>query len=129
MNPRRGTDWHRLLASDRVGPTKQTLKYVGAWVDGKGRVTVTRGAETLPLAPWHDVALICDTCFCWGYEGPAPAQLALALLADYFSELGNGDKLALRHHEAFHREAIARLPEAWVITGDQIEDFIALHEL
>jgi hypothetical protein len=44
--------------------------------------------------------------FNWGYEGSGPAQLALAVLL----AAGLCDGCAVRHHQAFKREFIARLP-------------------
>jgi hypothetical protein len=47
------------------------------------------------------------TGFCWGYAGSGPAQLALALLLDYF----NGDReRALSLYQDFKFKVIARLP-------------------
>lgn len=43
--------------------------------------------------------------FNWGYEGSGPAQLALAILL----EAGVAPPLAVRLHQRFKREIIARL--------------------
>jgi hypothetical protein len=59
------------------------------------------------------------TAFDWGYAGSgAPAQLALAILADHWSD----DQRARRHYERFVRAVICELPnEAWSMTGEQID--------
>jgi Family of unknown function (DUF6166) len=58
------------------------------------------------------------TGFEWGYGGSGPAQLALALLADY---LGN-DEQALALHQDFKFEVIAGLPhDSWKLTGQDMD--------
>jgi len=59
------------------------------------------------------------TTFDWGYAGRgAPAQLALAILADHFAD----DEKARRHYEQFLRRVIQRLPsESWILTGPEID--------
>ena len=70
-----------------------------------------------PLPPRHDIARLSKTGFEWGFEGPAPAQLALALLADH---LGDG-AAAMRLHLPFMREVVAELDNAWRLTSSDIE--------
>ncbi len=55
------------------------------------------------LDPRFDLRRFSDTGFEWTYEGDAPAQLALALLADHFQD----DDKALAWHEPFMREIVA----------------------
>ncbi len=59
------------------------------------------------------------TSFDWGYEGRgAPAQLALAILADHLGD----DRKAVRYFEHFLRCVIRRLPsESWTLTGPEID--------
>ena len=45
--------------------------------------------------------------FNWGYEGSGPAQLALAILL-----LVTDKEIAVRCHQEFKRQVIARLPQA-----------------
>lgn len=71
-----------------------------------------------PLAPRYDLKRLSPAGFEWTYEGAGPAQLALALLADH---LGN-DQKALQHHDAFMREVIATLDNAWRLTSSDIDD-------
>lgn len=70
-----------------------------------------------PLPPRHDLARLSKTGFEWGFEGSAPAQLALALLADH---LGDG-AAAMRLHLAFMRKVVAELDNAWRLTSADIE--------
>ena len=70
-----------------------------------------------PLSPRHDLMRISKTGFEWGFDGAAPAQLALALLADH---LGDGAD-ALRLHRAFLREVVAHLDNAWRLTSADID--------
>jgi hypothetical protein len=64
--------------------------------------------------------------FEWGYEGSGPAQLALAILADYLD-----DKRALAGglYQVFKRAVIAGLTgDSWTITDQLIDAFLAEHE-
>jgi len=63
------------------------------------------------------------TGFCWGYAGSGPAQLALAILLDYF----NGDReRALSLYQDFKFKVIAQLPmdEDFVLTDQRVENAI-----
>jgi hypothetical protein len=63
------------------------------------------------------------TGFEWGYGGSGPAQLALAILADY---LGNDDQ-AVVFHQDFKRCIIASLPyKGWILTGHEIRDALKM---
>ena len=63
--------------------------------------------------------------FEWGYHGSGPAQLALAILADYLSHRDILPSLALQWYQNFKRQHIADAPKTGaVITSDQIENFI-----
>ena len=76
---------------------------------------VTVDGKALPLR--HDLRRISKTGFEWGFEGPAPEQLALALLADH---LGDGEQ-ALRLHVAFMRDVVAHLDNAWRLTSAEVD--------
>jgi hypothetical protein len=55
--------------------------------DGHGAVAVfvsAAGQEMMPLPLRCDLVNHSPTGFSWGYAGSGPAQLALAILADYF---------------------------------------------
>jgi len=71
-----------------------------------------------PLPPRFDLKKLSPAGFEWTYEGAGPAQLALALLADHLGD----DQKALQHHEAFMREVIADLDNAWRLTSADIDD-------
>ena len=71
-----------------------------------------------PLPPRFDLKKLSPAGFEWTYEGAGPAQLALALLADHLGD----DQRALQHHEAFMREVIADLDNAWRLTSADIDD-------
>lgn len=63
--------------------------------------------------------------FEWGYHGSGPAQLALAILADYFSKRDIWPPVALQHYQEFKRAFIATMPQAGgEITSTQIDNFI-----
>jgi uncharacterized protein DUF6166 len=63
------------------------------------------------------------TVFEWTYEGAAPAQLALALLADHLAD----DRRALALYEPFMRNVVAELDNSWELTSADID--AALGEL
>lgn len=79
-----------------------------------GVVVTVDGA---PLAERTDLRRFTDRGFEWTYEGAAPAQLALALLAD---RLGD-DARALALCEAFMRAAVANFGNEWEMTGADID--------
>ena len=70
-----------------------------------------------PLPPRLDLRALSKAGFEWTYEGAGPAQLALALLADHFSD----DQQALQHYQRFMREVVANLDNAWRLTSDDID--------
>lgn len=64
--------------------------------------------------------------FGWGYGGSGPAQLALAIMADFLED----DEAAQTVYQAFKAEVIARIPSdaAWELTGEQIAASRAVRE-
>jgi len=70
-----------------------------------------------PLPPRYDLKRLSKTGFEWTFEGPGPAQLALALLADHLDNDGE----ALARYEDFMREVVAHLDNAWRLTSDDID--------
>jgi hypothetical protein len=71
-----------------------------------------------PLPPRLDLRNHSPTGFEWGYGGSGPAQLSLALLADY---LGDDDE-AVAWHQDFKSLCVAHLPhECWTLTEDEIQ--------
>lgn len=71
-----------------------------------------------PLPQRTDIKQISQDGFEWSYEGPAPAQLALAILADH---LGNNAK-ALALYEPFMMEVVANFSNEWELTSSDIEE-------
>ena len=80
-------------------------------------VTVNGIPLNLRLDLWNHS----PTGFEWGYGGSGPAQLALALLADYLGD----DKMAVARHQDFKHAVITRLDQrGWTLTGEQIRTAI-----
>jgi len=84
-------------------------------------VTVSEGSQSRPLAPRLDLARLSATGFEWTYEGAAPAQLALALLADHLGD----DARALLLHEKFMRAVVAELDNSWELSSADIDAALA----
>jgi hypothetical protein len=66
-------------------PAQQKTYY--GFDDSKGAVAVfvsSPGQQMRPLPLRCDIVNHSPTGFSWGYAGSGPAQLALAILADYF---------------------------------------------
>ena len=76
-----------------------------------------------PLRPRYDIRRLASTGFEWTYEGPGPAQLALALLADHLGD----SKKALKLYEPFMKRIVADLDNSWELTSADID--AALKEL
>lgn len=68
-----------------------------------------------PLDQRFDLKVVSQDGFEWGYDGEAPAQLALALLADH-----SGDQVALAHYDVFMREITANFNNEWEMTSADI---------
>jgi len=70
-----------------------------------------------PLEQRLDVRRFSENGFEWSYQGAAPRQLALALLADHLGDPAR----ALHLSEAFMRRQVAEFGNAWELTGEDIE--------
>ena len=70
-----------------------------------------------PLDPRFDIHQFSRMGFEWTYEGDGPRQLALALLADHLVDPAR----ALALTEAFMRDVVAELDNAWRLTSEDIE--------
>jgi hypothetical protein len=101
----------------------------GAWVEGVTRTysgtrrtngTTFVNVNGRPLDARSGLRSDSATTFDWGYGGRgAPAQLALAILADHFAD----DEQARRHYERFLRSVVRKLPsDSWILTGPEIDD-------
>lgn len=64
-----------------------------------------------------DIRQLSRDGFEWSYEGSAPAQLALAILADHFGS----PALALQNYERFMRDVVANFGNEWEFTTADIE--------
>lgn len=82
-------------------------------------------SRELPLR--LDVRNHSPTGFEWGYGGSGPAQLALALLLNYFETFhkdGNVEA-ALYLYQRFKFAVVGKLPaEGWSMTTEDIRDFV-----
>lgn len=81
-------------------------------IDG---VAVT--VDGAPLPERTDIKEISRDGFEWSYEGIAPAQLALAILADHFGSAA----LALQNYDRFMRDVVANFGNEWEFTTADIE--------
>lgn len=94
-------------------------RYLGERTIDGIKVTVDGAA----LEPRRDLKALSDSGFEWTYEGDAPAQLALALLADHLD-----DARALALYEAFMGDVVANFENDWEMTGADIDAAIAAIE-
>jgi hypothetical protein len=73
------------------------------------------------LNPRLDLWNHSPTGFEWGYGGSGPAQLALAILADYY----RNDEQALNFYQRFKWAVIAELPgRYWTLTSQEIDQVL-----
>jgi hypothetical protein len=77
-----------------------------------------------PLPERTDIKAISQYGFEWSYEGTAPAQLALAILADH---LGDPER-ALALHDPFMRKVVANFNNEWEMTSADVEAAVAALE-
>jgi hypothetical protein len=70
-----------------------------------------------PLDPAYGVRRISDKGFEWSYEGAAPAQLALAILADHYGDPAK----ALASHEKFMTRVVANFDNEWEMTSADVD--------
>ncbi len=65
--------------------------------------------------------------FAWGYGGSGPAQLALAILADFTHD----DEMAVVWHQTFKWDFIVKLKwlDPFMITGDDIDAWLVGNEV
>ncbi len=81
-------------------------------IDG---LVVTVDGSALPQRT--DIQQISKYGFEWSYEGPEPAQLALAILADHFGD----NAQAIKFYEPFMREVVANFSNEWELTSEDVE--------
>ena len=91
--------------------------YIGSRRPSGCVVTVADGLHAAPYVLPLRLDLVRHSIqFEWGYIGSGPAQLALAILADYLGAQG-----AAALYQTFKMDIVARLaPHDWRLTGDDI---------
>ena len=101
--------------------------YHGARKSGESQVTRKAEEGNLPaeaLPERQDLFNHSPNGFGWGYQGPEPAQLALAILADATGD----DDYATRWSQELKREVIANIRKnQWTILGEDVEGWIKDH--
>lgn len=104
-----------LFAANHVVPPAPKPERIYQGRREMGNAIVTVDGRILPER--HDLRNHSPTGFEWGYGGGGPAQLALALLADYLGD----DQQALALYQEFKFRVVAALPEYWKLTGQDID--------
>lgn len=99
----------------------EPVRYLGHRPDGAhAEVLRLRGGDTEALDPRLDIIDHSPTGVEWGYRGSGPAQLALAILADYYDE-----DTAKRLYRAFMREVVAHFEEVgFSLRGEYVEEWV-----
>jgi hypothetical protein len=91
------------------------------YTGGRGLDGAVVTVDGKKLDPRYDLKRLSPTGFEWTYEGAGPAQLALALLADYLGD----DRRALALYERFMQHVIADLDNSWELTSAEIDAALA----
>jgi len=101
----------------RLGETAEMKTYRGdRTIDG---LTVTVDGQ--PLADRTDIKRFNSTGFEWSFEGNAPRQLALSILADHLGDPAR----ALALTEGFMLAAVANFDNEWEMTGADVDAILA----
>ncbi len=79
--------------------------------------------DSAPLDPRTDVKAVSQNGYEWGYAGPEPAQLALAILCDHY---GDTDK-ALKDYPIFMEAIVSNFNNEWEMSSEDID--IALENI
>jgi hypothetical protein len=106
--------------SHRAGVVNASNYYAGRHKAQGVLVTVTRSGRTERLDPCSDLRNNLPTGFAWGYNGNGPAQLALAMLTDYFGANPGGKALAEALYQPFKCSVIVALPACWKMNFDEV---------
>lgn len=72
------------------------------------------------LEPRIDAKCYSSDGFEWGYEGPAPSQLAFAILLDHFGDVEKAASL----HEIFMKRAVANFHNEWEMNSDDVDHIL-----
>ena len=102
--------------------------YVGSRAGGPDKrdavVTVLEDGNPRALPLRLDLKSHSPGGFEWAYGNDGPAQLALAMLADFTES----DRYALRHYHWFKLEVVSSLPsDGWKLTEREIRAWINEH--
>ncbi len=98
----------------RVRAHQLARRYEGKRSYGQVFVTVNGQA----LDPRFDLRFHSPDGFEWGYGGSGPAQLALALLADYLKD----DRQVLTLYQDFKAKIVSTLPrDGWTLNDSEIK--------
>jgi len=108
--------------SERCQANADHVEYVGMRVDGTPVVLKLTEHEHLSPDRSLDLARHSPAGFDWGYTGSGPAQLACALLLDYYDD----ESVAHQHYIQFRNAVVSQLAcdgpaDCWHLTGDDIE--------
>jgi hypothetical protein len=96
--------------------------YTGARSDS-GATVLVDGRPLEGRRDWHNHS----PGFEWGDDGDGSAQLALAILADYWGPPCRA--LVLARHQKFKADMVANFPrEGWKLTGERIEQWLIEQE-
>lgn len=108
------------------------VEYRGERIEKAGRASVKVVVNGVPheLDPRNDLFNHSPDGFQWGYGGSGPAQLALALLADWLVRVGmpkaTADEAATRYHQTFKATAVAGIQgDSWTLTAEQMRNICA----
>ena len=111
------TNW-----SESARSASHRVEYVGFRLDGTP--VVLNLSEHRRLSPERSLDLInhSPSGFEWGFSGSGPAQLACALLLDYYDD----ESVAHQHYIPFRDTVVSQLvcdgpADCWHLTGDDIE--------
>lgn len=85
--------------------------------------SVLVNGKPLPLERSLKIRNHSPSGFGWGYLGSGPAQLALAILLDYYDNAGKAERL----YQPFKRCVVAAwdIDDGWKITGAEIDHVCA----
>ena len=120
-------------ASSESGPVaspgqshRDAVEYVGFRVDGQAVVLNLSEHRRLSLERSLDLVNHSPSGFEWGYSGSGPAQLACALLLDYYGD----EQFAREHYIAFRNQVVSQLEcdgaaACWHLTGEEIDAAMA----
>ncbi|WP_181692660.1 DUF6166 domain-containing protein [Natronomonas sp. LN261] len=100
---------------------RKTVEYVGFRVDGNTVVLNLADHRRLSLERSLKLVNHSPGGFEWGYTGSGPAQLACALLLDYYDD----EQFVREHYIEFRNQVVSHLEcagpaECWHLTGEEI---------